>query len=176
VFIKVMGRRPETIPEPQVGRVVELYETYGGIVYARCRSMLGDAAAAEDICQETFLRVYLHMHSIPEPAGVLPWLYRIATNLCLNAIRDGRARPLLFDVPPEAEGASLEDLLANRELAGRLIARVSPKVGVAAWLFYVDGMRQEEMAALLGISRRAVAKRLSQFLRQSRKCLHKDLS
>lgn len=150
-------------------RVVELYEAHGGVVYARCRHMLREAAAAEDITQETFLRVHRHLGSIPEGDAVLPWLYRIATNLCLNALRDGRARPVLFEVPPERPGASLDELLTNRDLVMRLITRVPPKVQMTAWLFYMDGMRQEEIAEVLGISQRSVAKRLAQFLRLSRK-------
>jgi RNA polymerase sigma-70 factor, ECF subfamily len=150
-------------------RLVELYEAHGGVVYARCRRMLREAAAAEDITQETFLRVHRHLGSIPEGDAVLPWLYRIATNLCLNALRDGRARPVLFEVPPERPAASLDELLANRDLVMRLITRVSSKVQVTAWLFYMDGMRQEEIAEVLGVSQRSVAKRLAQFLRASRK-------
>jgi RNA polymerase sigma-70 factor (ECF subfamily) len=150
-------------------RLVELYEAHGGMVYARCRRMLREAAAAEDITQETFLRAHRHLASIPEGDAVLPWLYRIATNLCLNVLRDGRARPVLFEVPPERPAASLDDLLTNRDLVMRLVTRVSSKVQITAWLFYMDGMRQEEIAEVLGISQRAVAKRLAQFLRASRK-------
>jgi RNA polymerase sigma-70 factor, ECF subfamily len=150
-------------------RLVELYEAHGGVVYARCRRMLREAAAAEDITQETFLRVHRHLGSIPEGEAVLPWLYRIATNLCLNALRDGRARPVLFEVPPERPAASLDELLTNRDLVMRLITRVSSKVQITAWLFYMDGMRQEEIAEVLGVSQRSIAKRLAQFLRASRK-------
>ena len=155
----------------QADRLVQLYGTYGAVVYARCRHMLREAAAAEDITQETFLRVHRHMGAIPEGDAVLPWLYRIATNLCLNALRDGRARPVLLDTPPERPGASPDELLSNRDLVAQLVTRVSPKVQITAWLFHIDGMRQEEIAEVLGISRRSVAKRLAQFMRTSRKFL-----
>jgi RNA polymerase sigma-70 factor (ECF subfamily) len=156
-------------------RLVQLYCQYGAIVFSRCRQMLGDAAAAEDLTQDTFLRVHRHLDDLPEDEGVLPWLYRIATNLCLNAIRDGRARPILVEQPPERPGADrLDDRLADRDLVCRLIARVSPKVGTTAWMFHVDGMGQEEIAEVLGISRRMVAKRLSQFTHRSRKFLRAE--
>jgi RNA polymerase sigma-70 factor (ECF subfamily) len=154
-------------------RLVALYGQYGAIVYARCRRMLGDAAAAEDVTQDTFLRVLRHPGCIPDE-NVLPWLYRIATNLCLNAIRDGRVRAIPMDVLPERSGASLDELLANRDLVARLVLRVPPKLQMTAWFFYVDGMRQEEIAEVLGMSRRAVAKRLAQFIAQSRKFLRRD--
>jgi RNA polymerase sigma-70 factor (ECF subfamily) len=159
----------------QADRLVELYGSYGAVIYARCRQILGDAAAAEDVTQETFLRVHRHIRALPGPDGVLPWLYRIATNLCLNALRDGRARPLLLGQLPEpASTVGVDELLANRDLVRQLGARVSRKVQVAAWLFYVDGMRQEEIAEMLNVSRRAVAKRLALFKRKSLGFLRKE--
>lgn len=160
--------------DKRADRLVELYGTYGAVVYARCRRMLRETAAAEDITQETFLRVHRHLGAMPEGDAVLPWLYRIATNLCLNALRDGRARPVLFEVPPERPGESLDDLLTHRDLVARLVVRVPEKVQMTAWLFYVDGMRQEEIADVLGVSRRAVAKRLAQFVAMSRKFLRRE--
>jgi RNA polymerase sigma-70 factor, ECF subfamily len=154
--------------------VVELYATYGAIVYARCRHMLHDDAAAEDAAQETFLRAHRHAGAIPDGRDALSWLYRVATNLCINAIRDARARPLLFDVPPEQPTGSFEDRVMNRQLAQRVAVRVSPKLAEAAWFFHVDGMKQDEIAALLGITRRAVAKRLSQFARHASKILRRN--
>jgi RNA polymerase sigma-70 factor, ECF subfamily len=155
-------------------RVLDLYLNYGGVVYGRCRRMLRDATAAEDITQETFLRVHRAERSIPGPEAVLPWLYRIASNLCLNAIRDGRARPQLFEEPPDRAGGCLEEWLANRNLVARLIARVSPKVQVTAWMFYIDAMGQGEIAEVLGISRRSVAKRLAQFKSRSQQFLRAE--
>jgi RNA polymerase sigma-70 factor (ECF subfamily) len=131
--------------------------------------MLGEAGAAEDVTQEVFLRVHRHRDSVPPPDGVLAWLYRITTNLCLNALRDRAVRPVPVEVPPELPGESQQELLADRDLAARLVARVSPKLRDAAWLCYVDGLGQEEAAAVLRVSRRTVAARLAEFLVESRK-------
>src|SRR5262245_12099271 len=75
------------------GRVTELYRSYGGIIYARCRKLLGDDSAAEDAAQETFIRVFRHLDRAPDERAALAWIYRIATNYCLNEIRDRRLRP-----------------------------------------------------------------------------------
>jgi RNA polymerase sigma-70 factor (ECF subfamily) len=162
--------KSERLPAtPAADRLIKLYGAYGGVVYARCRRMLRDVAAAEDITQETFLRVHRHIGRIPEDEAVLPWLYRIATNLCLNALRDGRVRPVLVEQPPDQASGHPDDRLSSRDLVMKLITRVSAKVQMTAWLFYMDGMRQEEIAEVLGISRRSVAKRLAQFVSLSRK-------
>jgi RNA polymerase sigma-70 factor (ECF subfamily) len=173
-IIRVEGR-VHAGPQRAVDRLEALYAAHGALVYARCRHILRDAAAAEDITQETFLRAYRSLSALTDAERILPWLYRVATNLCLNALRDGRTRPLLLErLPDRASPEGLDDTFANRELCARLIARVSRKLAVAAWLFYVDGMRQEEIADVLGISRRAVAKRLAQFTEKSRKFLRTE--
>jgi len=61
------------------------------LVQYLCR-MVRDQALAEDLAQEAFLRVYKARHRYRPEARVTTWLYRIATNLALNAIRDARGR------------------------------------------------------------------------------------
>ncbi len=56
-----------------------------------CR-MVRDEALAEDLAQEAFLRVYKARHRYRAEARFTTWLYRIATNLALNAIRDAKGR------------------------------------------------------------------------------------
>lgn len=56
-----------------------------------CR-LVRDQALAEDLAQEAFLRVYKARHRYRADARFTTWLYRIATNLALNAIRDGKGR------------------------------------------------------------------------------------
>jgi len=56
-----------------------------------CR-LVRDQALAEDLAQEAFLRVYNARHRYRPDARFTTWLYRIATNLALNAIRDARGR------------------------------------------------------------------------------------
>jgi RNA polymerase sigma-70 factor, ECF subfamily len=67
-----------------------------------CR-MVRDQALAEDLAQEAFLRVYKARQRYRPDARFTTWLYRIATNLALNAIRDGRNTQRLGD------GGSSED-------------------------------------------------------------------
>jgi len=74
-------------------RLTYLYRTYGPAIYARCRLLLADPSAAEDATQETFLRVHRHLDRVPSAREGLYWIYRVATNYCLNHLRDQRARP-----------------------------------------------------------------------------------
>jgi len=144
-------------------KLTELYRTYGPVVYARCRRILGDAAAAEDATQETFLRVQRHLEKAPNGREALIWIHRIATNYCLTEVRNAQHRPESVGELPELASGSPEQVLADRDLARRLIAACPPKVRPAAYLCHVDGMGQAEAAELLGVSRRTGVSRLTEF-------------
>jgi RNA polymerase sigma-70 factor (ECF subfamily) len=151
--------------------LTRLYRTYGPLIYARCRSLLDDDAEAEDAAQETFVRAHSHLARLPPGREALYWLHRVATNYCLNELRRRRRRPRpVAEVPEPTPLAAAEDgRLGDRDLAHRLIARASGKVRPAAWLYHVDGLEQEEVASVLGVSRRTVAAHLATFLENARK-------
>jgi RNA polymerase sigma-70 factor (ECF subfamily) len=154
-------------------RLVELYRVYGATVYARCRRILGEGQEAEDATQETFLRIHRHLHKAPDTHQVLAWIYRIATNYCLNELRSRRSRPKadgeLHD--RASRDAPLDHVLANRQLALRVLHEVPEKLRVPAWLHFVDGVAQTDVATILGISRRTVVNRLAQFETEARRIL-----
>jgi RNA polymerase sigma-70 factor (ECF subfamily) len=156
-------------------RLSSLYREYGPVIYWRCLKLLRDETAAEDATQETFLRVLRHLERTPDADEALRWIWRIATNYCLNQLRD-RAR----DPEPQAElpdrpaGASLEETLSDRDLVRHVIARMDDKLRAVAWAHYVDGLEQVETARLLGISRRTVANRLATFDERARKFIQRQ--
>src|SRR6516225_8073249 len=84
-----------------------------------------------------------------------------ATNLCLNELRDRRSRPQPQEVLPEPNGIDLEALLEDRDLVSRLVRRTPEKLRSVAWLYYVDGMDQGEVARVMGVTRRTVINRIS---------------
>lgn len=151
-----------------------LYRRYGPFIYARCVRLLDDRAAAEDATQETFMRVHRHLARAPDPNDALGWIYRIATNYCLNELRNRKLRPQAMSAGLdglEDTGDSLEAVLANRDAVARLVRRSREKLRAPAWLHYVDGLDQGEVARVLGISRRSVVNRLSEFVASARRFL-----
>src|SRR5215467_43684 len=89
-----------------------------GLLLAKYRSplinflyrMVRDAATAEDLAQEVFLRVYRARRQYSPSAKFTTWLFRIATNLALNSLRDNRHRQLdvSIDEPAEDDEAPLQ--------------------------------------------------------------------
>jgi len=70
--------------------------------------MVRDSAAAEDLAQEVFLRVYRARKRYVPNAKFTTWLFRIATNLALNALRDGRYRQREVSLDQPGESAELD--------------------------------------------------------------------
>ena len=139
-----------------------LYAEHGRSILAHCARVLGDFASAEDATQEVFLRVRRCAGRLPEPSEMRPWLFRIATNHCLNELR---SRGVRARTPPQLIGmttANLEDTMAARNDAQRFLERLPPRARAIAWLTYVDGMLQQEVAETLGVSRRTVVNYLNQ--------------
>ena len=117
------------------------------------------------------MRVHRHLHKAPDAGAALAWVYRIATNYCLNEIRDRKLRPVAEPELAEHLGEDLEAALANREVAAKIVQRSPERLRTPAWLHHVDGLDQGEVARVLGISRRTVGNRLAEFADHARKFL-----
>ncbi|SDU69471.1 RNA polymerase subunit sigma-70 [Jiangella alkaliphila] len=78
----------------------ELVDPYRRELHLHCYRLLGRLPDAEDAVQETLLAAWRGLPGFEGRSSVRGWLYRIATNRCLNAIRDAGRRPPLAPVPP----------------------------------------------------------------------------
>ncbi len=78
----------------------ELVDPYRRELHLHCYRLLGRLPDAEDAVQETLLAAWRGLPGFESRSSVRGWLYRIATNRCLNAIRDAGRRPPLAPVPP----------------------------------------------------------------------------
>ena len=158
-------------------QVARLYRELGPAVYRRCLRLLGSRAAAEDATQEVFVKLLRDVARLQDRATMLPWIYRVATNHCLNVRRDARRRGQdalaeELDVVPARSGEGPE-AYPERQLAQVILARFDDVTQAVAIGILVDGMEHAEIAGVLGISRRTVSRKLERFVRRSREFLAK---
>ncbi len=146
-------------------RAAELYRTYGPAAYRRCLRILKDPEAARDATQEVFVKLVRDMAKLEDRETVLPWIYRVATNHCLNLRRNASRRGEDADAPPlELASGSAHDVLPDRQLVQAVLSRFDTTTQSVAVGVLVDGMEQEEIAQALGVSRRTVGRKLARFL------------
>jgi RNA polymerase sigma factor (sigma-70 family) len=142
--------------------VEELTRRYGPMVLRRCRLLLRDEDDAMDASQDVFVRLLERRDrlAVRYPSSLL---YRIATNVCLNRIRDRRKRPTTTDDDLLSRIASAESPGAAgeaRTLLDRLFGRHPESSRTIAVLHHVDGLTLEQVANEVGLSVSGVRRRL----------------
>jgi RNA polymerase sigma factor (sigma-70 family) len=135
-----------------------LYERYGPMVLRRCRQLLRSDEEAWDIAQDVFVQLLRHQTRLTEqyPSSLL---YRIATNLCLNRIRDRKRAPALVGDEFLHQIAHHEDRDAP-VLLDRLFSRHPTSTRTMAVMHYLDGLTLEQVARECRMSVSGVRKRL----------------
>ena len=142
--------------------VDELYRRYGPMAIRRCRQLLRDEDQALDAAQDVFVRLIERRDRLRDdyPSSLL---YRMATNLCLNRIRDAKRRKTTADrdlLEQIADSEDAEGRIEARSVLARLFGRQRESTRTMAVLHYIDGMTLEEVAAEVGMSVSGVRKRL----------------
>jgi len=139
-----------------------LCHRYGPMVLRRCERLLGPTEEARDACQDVFVLLVKHRGRL-EGSFPSSLLYRMATNVCLNRIRDRGRQPqtdggadLLHIATAEEPGAQSH----ARLLLERLFVREPASSRTMAVLHYIDGLTLDQVAEETGLSVSGVRKRL----------------
>jgi RNA polymerase sigma-70 factor (ECF subfamily) len=147
--------------DPQAQRAV--FERYRDRVFSVALHFLkGERAAAEDVTQEVFVKVFRAARSFRGTARLSTWIYRIAAHACMDELR--RRRRLLFfgDLPaaihPPVQAADPAEPDADVVAA---VGRLSAKLRIAVLLRYFDDLSYDEIAQALGVTSGTVASRLN---------------
>jgi RNA polymerase sigma-70 factor (ECF subfamily) len=152
-----------------------LYRCHGPAVFRRAMAILGNEAAAADAVQDVFIRALDHHAEFRGESSPMTWLYRITTNLCLNRLRDEKRRRELDQESVQQETVTGRRLEVTPDVRN-LLRTLPPKVAQAGVYYYVDGMTHEEIAALLGVSRRTAGNCVDRFQMVAKKRLGRSMS
>jgi len=152
----------------------DVYDLASPAVFRFLARLCRDQPLAEDLTQETFLRIHRARGLYRPGAAVLPWAYTIARRLFLDAVRARKAEPPRASgtVPSSAHDSDVdvvaalpadeptaEQLLADRQLAGAIdeaLARIPERQAVAFRLLKSEGLSVAETAAVMGTTEGAV--------------------
>lgn len=147
----------------------ELVSRYRTRIYHLALSKVRGRDNALDIAQEAFVQAYLSLGALREPDKFAPWLSSITANLCKMQAR--RSSEVL--IPPEMidEMSVSAESDPNATLAREALDRLPNGTRSAAILYFVEEMKQTEIAEFLGISLAAVKSRI----RDARASLQKEM-
>ena len=149
----------ERCRQGDLGAFEELYRTHAGRLYSVAFRLLGNTADAEDLLQEIFLAAHRKLDTFRGESALGTWLYRLATNLCLDHLRSrtGRSNQLtdpLDDEPGvfDTSVGSLADRTVTKMDLERALARLPEGCRAAFVLHDVEGLEHREVAEVLGIA------------------------
>lgn len=152
----------------------ELYDREYAPVYRAIRAVVLDAAAAEDLTQETFVRAYKARHRYQPTAPPGAWLRRIGVNLAISHLRRqklARFLPARLYIAPDRREY---DQAEARDVVSKALEALSPKLRAAIVLHYYEGLTREEIAGVLGVPAGTVASRIAKAVAIMRKASASD--
>jgi RNA polymerase sigma-70 factor (ECF subfamily) len=148
---------------------MEAYRRYGPSLLRKAERMLQDRDEAQDLVQGLFLDLLQR----PDAPVDLPYLYRAVTHRCLNHLRDRRNRGRLLSSHDQTLRGPARTRLDEQVVDRQLLASLADRIDGEAWeilvYHFVDDMTQDEVAALIGTSRKTVVRRLQVIREEARR-------
>ena len=156
-----------------------IYHQYSQAIHSYAYRLLGNQEDADDVTQEVFIRAHSHLEQLRDPNRLRPWLYRIATNLCLDQQRRRSRirRAFGFLIPlgsftrndDGAEAREISHLTSDAAIDGvaerdhiTLALRAMPrKYATCLVLHSAQGLSYREIAEILDITPGVAAVRLA---------------
>nr|WP_262910384.1 sigma-70 family RNA polymerase sigma factor [Pontibacter silvestris] len=136
----------------------QLVRKYQQKVYWQIRKMVIDHDDADDLTQEVFFKVWKNLENFRQDAQLYTWIYRIATNECLNFLSSKRRK---FFLPLNDVAAELaEKIDSSPDITGdeiqlklqKALLRLPDKQRLVFNMKYYDDMKYEEISEILGTS------------------------
>ncbi len=134
--------------------------------------MLNDAAEAEDVAQETFLRLWKHSGEYKPKQKPSTWLFTITKNLCIDRLR--KRKPQLVEEDVGSDSARPSTMLERKRISlavQQAISQLPERQRVALALSHFEGMSNPEIADVLSVGVEAVESLLSRARRRLREQL-----
>ena len=158
-----------------------LVKKYQRSVHALAWRKIGDFHIAEEITQDTFLKVYQRLSTLKAPQSFASWLYVITANHCKAWLRKKRTRTQSLENTSHTElektaysGYIIEEnkrmaVETRREVVKKLLAKLQESDRTVITLYYLGGMTYDEISKFLGVSEATIRNRLYRARRRLKK-------
>ena len=145
-----------------------MYRAHAPSVFRRAQRLLGNDAEADDVVSDVFTSLYERPQQYQGRSALSTFLYSMTTHACLNRIRTRNRRSRLLRQVLDPPAAGTRPLSPDGAVQLRaLLEQVPEPLGAVAVYYYLDELTHEEIAEILGCSRRHVGNllaRLSDFV------------
>ena len=148
-----------------------LFDRYRDAIHRLFLQRTGNAEDADDLLQETFIKVYMNLHRYSPEYTFGQWLYTIARNLCTDFCRARQAVPL--EQAEQIPSEDRDELHTVRIALEQALERLPEEERELIFLRYTNEMPVAEIAEILGISRFAVYRQERRALEHLRKQLNR---
>ncbi|HXW05402.1 MAG TPA: RNA polymerase sigma factor [Vicinamibacterales bacterium] len=149
----------ERCRQGDLGAFEEIYRAHAGRLFSVACRLVGNPADAEDLLQEIFLSAHRKLETFRGDAALGTWLYRLATNLCLDYLRSraGRSSQMTGYLDDEiglydAATSGLAERAVTRMDLERALGRLPDGCRAAFVLHDIEGLEHREVAEVLGIA------------------------
>ncbi len=160
-----------------VNRFEELYQSHYGMVLQLCLGFSeGREDQAKDLTQEVFIRVWRKLDTFREEASAKTWIYRITVNTCLNFLKKQKSRDRKLNEALRVRSDTAEkptDGTDQTEVLYAAMAKLSEIDRLVTGLV-LDGVSQEEIAAILGITEGNVRVKIHRIKKRLQKVIHHE--
>lgn len=142
--------------------LAEVYKEFNDGVFAYCVKILADRQLAQDVVQETFLKVQQHAHTIEMDQSFRSWVFRIARNEALMQLRKRRMNGELKDDSVWDDETPYQQLLAaeRTEIVNRMLDSLKFEYREVLVLLVYEGMSYAEIADVTGATESSVKSRI----------------
>jgi len=152
----------------------EIVDRYQAKVHSIIFGILRNHNDAEDIAQQVFTKIYFSIRKFDFRSSLLTWIYKITVNECYDYLRKKKVRKLVYESdftqeeaeriertePGSGNGPGIDTTLAQRDLAIKLLSKVSEEDRSLLVLKEVEGHSVEELAQMTGMNENTIKVKL----------------
>ncbi len=159
--------------------VIKLHDKYYGKIRTFILSHIRDEWMADDLVQETFIKVDKHLCDVGNPGSLTSWIYKIAYNVCMDYLRNNQTAffKKAEQISSQETGIKIEEKMEQRQMGACVQSKIDMlpnELRSVLLLFDLEGFSHNEISLILDISYENAKTRLHRARKMLKKILEKE--